>query len=70
MGEVVTFGGITTAPHAPDDILEAAKGRGMHRVLVVGVLDDGKLWFSGSHSDTAENLFALERAKVQLLKEE
>lgn len=67
MGDVVQLGGITTVPHEPDAILEAAKGKNIARVLVVGILDDGELWFSGSHSDTAENLLALERAKRVLL---
>jgi len=69
MGEVVNIGGITKAPHAPDAILDAAKGQGIERVLVVGVLGDGQLWFSGSHSEVAENLLALERAKMMLLAE-
>ena len=69
MGDVVSIGIVTTAPHAPDDILDAAKGKGIERVLIVGVLADGELWFSGSHSDTAENLLALERAKLVLLKD-
>jgi len=69
VGDVVKFAGSTIAPHAPDAILEDAKGKGLKRVLVVGVLSDGELWFSGSHSDTAENLLALERAKKVLLTE-
>lgn len=69
MSNVVKMSGATTMPHTPDDILDAAKGRGIERVLVVGVLADGELWFSGSHSDVAENLLALERAKLKLLAE-
>lgn len=69
MSNVVSIG-ITKAPHRPDDILEKAKGLGIARVLVVGVLEDGELFFSGSHSETAENVYALERAKQVLMSEE
>ena len=67
MGDVVTFGGETKAPHNPDDILEKAKGRGIERVLVVGMKLDGSLWFSGSHSEKAENFFMLAQAQKFLI---
>lgn len=69
MDNVIPFTGLTIVPCAPDSVLDSAKGKNLVRVLVVGVHEDGELWFSGSHSDTAENLLALERAKKVLLSD-
>lgn len=63
---VVDFTGTTTMPMEPDRVLEAAKGE-LVTTVIVGVTPDGQLWLSGSHSETAENLFLLERAKALLM---
>lgn len=68
MGDVVAFGGITIGAHEPDAILEAAKGKGLERVLIVGRNPDGSLWFSGSHSDVGNNLLLLKQAEIVLLE--
>lgn len=66
---IVPIGVATTAQHKTDAILEAAKGQGIERILVIGQMPDGTLWFSGSHSDDAGNLLALERAKLRFIRE-
>jgi len=67
MGVLVSLPITTTAPHAPDDILERAKGQGMDCVVVIGRLDDGSLWISASSSDAERLVFLLELAKTQVL---
>lgn len=45
-----------------DEILEAAKGNGFNTVAVIGQLDDGSIWISGS-ANAGETLILMERAK-------
>ncbi len=64
---IVRFPGKTTAEHTPDYILEAAKGRDLQTVVVVGMNKDGGLWFSGSTSNIEHVALLLDRAKQRLL---
>lgn len=48
----------------PDAILEAAKGQGFTTVAVLGQLEDGSFWVSGS-ANAGETLILMERAKRQ-----
>lgn len=50
----------------PDEILEAAKGRGFQTVAVLGQLEDGTFWVSGS-ANAGETLILMERAKQQIV---
>lgn len=61
--EIIHLDISTTVGHRPDDILDAAKGRGLDTVLVIGNMENGELWFSGSASDMERVVFLLERAK-------
>ena len=45
-----------------DEILEAAKGKGFETVVVLGQLEDGSYWVSGS-ANAGETLLLMERAK-------
>ena len=49
----------------PDAILEAAKGKGFTTVVVLGQLEDGSFWVSGS-ANAGETLILMERAKRQI----
>ncbi len=49
----------------PDDILEAAKGKGFTTIAVLGQLEDGSFWISGS-ANAGETLILMERAKRQI----
>ncbi|MBM7328721.1 phosphoribosylformylglycinamidine synthase [Agrobacterium sp. S2] len=49
----------------PDAILEAAKGKGFTTVAVLGQLEDGSFWVSGS-ANAGETLILMERAKRQI----
>ncbi|WP_273794915.1 hypothetical protein [Brucella intermedia] len=48
-----------------DAILEAAKGKGFTTVAVLGQLEDGSFWVSGS-ANAGETLILMERAKRQI----
>ena len=48
-----------------DAILEAAKGKGFITMAVLGQLEDGSFWVSGS-ANAGETLILMERAKRQI----
>lgn len=48
-----------------DAILEAAKGQGFTTVAVLGQLEDGSFWVSGS-ANAGETLILMERAKRKI----
>ncbi len=50
----------------PDAILEAAKGQGFETLAIVGQMDDGSVWVSGS-ANAGETLILMERAKRQIV---
>lgn len=66
MGNIVRLQTMTKAEHAPDDILEMAKGKGMSDVLVVGYLN-GDAFISASTSDVERVVFLLELAKRHMM---
>lgn len=49
-----------------DHVLDAAKGKDMSCVAVIGELPDGSLWVSGS-ANAGETLILLERAKYKIV---
>lgn len=49
----------------PNDLLEAAKGQGFSTLAIIGQLDDGTYWVSGS-ANAGETLLLMERAKHQI----
>jgi hypothetical protein len=54
----------------PDEILEAAKGRGFTTLIIVGdPPEGGPLYFAGS-ANAGESLILLERAKLQVIRPE
>ena len=65
--DIIPIGIPTLAPHEPDAILEAAKGKGLEFVLVIGLEPNGALWFSGSGSDAERIVFLLEWAKRNIM---
>jgi hypothetical protein len=50
----------------PDDLLEAAKGIGFTTLVILGELEDGSQWVSGS-ANAGETLIMIERAKHTLI---
>lgn len=65
MAEVVKLHPETVGPgyrFDPDDVLEAAKGKGFVTVAVMGQLPDGEIWISGN-ANAGETLVLMERAK-------
>lgn len=68
MSEVVKFQPVEVGEgfrFEPDAILEAAKGQGFTTVVVLGQLEDGSFWVSGS-ANAGETLILMERAKRQI----
>lgn len=52
----------------PDALLEAAKGRGFGRVVIIADFKDkDDIWISGS-ANAGESLILMELAKLQLIK--
>lgn len=49
-----------------DEILEAAKGAGFKTIVVIGELEDGSSWISGS-ANAGESIILMERAKHNLI---
>lgn len=50
----------------PDELLEAAKGQGFTTVAILGQMEDGSYWVSGS-ANAGETLILIERAKHQII---
>lgn len=52
----------------PDELLEAAKGQKFERMAIIGALESGELWVSGT-SNAGETLILMELAKHQIIHE-
>lgn len=50
----------------PDELLEAAKGQGFETLIIIGQLDTGEEWISGT-ANAGESLILMERAKRTLI---
>lgn len=50
----------------PDELLEAAKGNGFVTLAIIGQLEDGSEWISGT-ANAGETIVLLERAKHHLI---
>ena len=51
-----------------DELLEAAKGHGFTTLAIIGQLEDGSIWISGS-ANAGETLILMEKAKLQVIGE-
>jgi hypothetical protein len=59
---------VTTLPLDPDHILDAAKGK-LEHVVIVGRTKDGGEYLAFSDPDMGHAVFDMERAKLKLLRE-
>lgn len=50
----------------PDELLEAAKGHGFVTLAIIGQLEDGSEWISGT-ANAGETVILMERAKHHLI---
>lgn len=50
----------------PNEILEAAKDQGFTTLAIIGQLEDGSIWISGS-ANAGETLILMEKAKRQVV---
>lgn len=67
MAEVLDFPGITTLDLDPDRMLARAAGE-LATVIIIGETKDGEEYFASSVASGPEVLWALERAKLKLLR--
>lgn len=49
-----------------DVLLEGAKGQNFERLAIIGSMQDGSLWVSGT-ANAGETLILIEMAKLQML---
>ncbi len=71
MAEVVRFKPVEVGEgyrFEPNAILEAAKDQGFTTLAIVGQLEDGSIWISGS-ANAGETLILMEKAKLQVIGE-
>jgi hypothetical protein len=50
----------------PDELLEAAKGNITGRLAIIGEMEDGSIWVSGS-ANAGETLILMEMAKRRIV---
>ena len=50
----------------PDELLEAAKGNKFSRLAIIGELEDGSIWVSGT-ANAGETLILMELAKRDII---
>jgi hypothetical protein len=69
MAEVIEFKPVEVGEgfrFDPDELLEAAKGKITGRLAIIGEMEDGSLWVSGS-ANAGETMILLEKAKRQIV---
>lgn len=67
MGDVLIFPGDTDKPSDPHVILGKAYDANLKSVVIVGIQEDGTLFFSGSPSHAPDVAILLDLAKRRLL---
>lgn len=71
MAEVVRFEPVEVGEGYRFDageLLDAAKGQGFTTLAIIGQLEDGSIWISGS-ANAGETLILMEKAKRQVIGE-
>lgn len=69
MGKVLAFPGETTLDIPAKRVLRGAKRAGLRTAIVIGIDEDGALYFASSPADGAVVLWLLEVAKKRLWEE-
>jgi hypothetical protein len=65
---VAEFPGVSRHPSPVPKILAAASGQKLQSVVVVGMRENGTLYFASSDSDGKEVLWLMELAKWELME--
>lgn len=71
MSDVVPFNPVEVGEgyrFDPNELLEAAKNQGFTTLAIIGQLEDGSIWISGS-ANAGETLILMEKAKRQVIGE-
>ena len=66
--EILHFDGVTSLDISADRVLDVAKAAEMQSVIIIGYDADGEEYFASSIADGPEVLWALERAKMKLMR--
>ena len=66
--EILHFDGVTSLDISADRVLDVAKAAEMQSVIIIGYDTDGGEYFASSIADGPEVLWALERAKMKLMR--
>lgn len=67
MADILQFNGTTLHDLPVVQVLDAAKGKDLTSVLVIGLDQDGELYIASDNGRVAESVYLLERAKKYLL---
>ena len=67
MGEVIVLDVITRLDLPVERVLDGAKEINLAEATIVGYTEDGEFYFSSSRANGADVLWALEKAKQELL---
>lgn len=67
MGDVVRFNGITKLDLPAEQILDAARERGLQGVVLCGYTEDGTEYFASSYADGGDVLWLLRRCEHRLM---
>lgn len=68
MSNVIDLPVITTVPIPAEKILRRAIERDLQRCMIIGVDQDGEMYFCSTHSDGPETLWLMEQVKAALLE--
>lgn len=71
MAEVVPFKPVEVGENYrfdPNELLETAKDQGFTTLAIIGQLEDGSIWISGS-ANAGETLILIEKAKRTIIGE-
>ena len=64
---VILFNGITKLNLPPDRVLDGAKGK-LEHVVIMGFTTDGDEYFASSQADGGDVMWLMERCKKRLLE--
>jgi hypothetical protein len=67
MADILQFNGLTLHDLPVVQVLDAAKGKDLTTVLVIGTDNEGELYVASDNGRVAESVYLLQRANAYLL---
>jgi hypothetical protein len=68
MATVIPIGCVTRLDLSVEQVLEAAKGKELAGVVILGYREDGEQYFASTYADGGTVMWLLEMCKKQLLE--